>query len=345
MANTKEIDIISIILKVVKEWRTLLKFMVTAIIIGIIVALSTPKSYTASVILAPEISSGGLGMSESLGELASSFGVDLNNKSSMDAIYPELYPEIFASNDFVLQLFDVPIRLKSDNTLRTYHDHLLKETKLPFWNYPKVWISKLLKNTEAVNKNTKADVLQMSKENYEICNWIKQLISCRVDKKTSVITINVTDQDPLAAAILADTLQSRLKEYITNYRTHKARNDYKYYERLYVESKADYLKAQQLYASYSDANQDVILASFKSKQEELENEMQLKYNIYTQMTAQLQKAQAKVQERTPVFTIIEKPVMPYKASGTPRAMIVVLFMLVGIIFDGIWICFLRDRKK
>ena len=43
---------------------------------------------------------------------------------------------------------------------------------------------------------------------------------------------------------------------------------------------------RQLYASYSDANSDVVLASFRSKQEDLENEMQLKFNVYSTVSAQ-----------------------------------------------------------
>jgi capsule polysaccharide export protein KpsE/RkpR len=122
-----------------------------------------------------------------------------------------------------------------------------------------------------------------------------------VDKKTSVISITVTDQDPLIAALIADSAKQRLQTFITNYRTNKARNDLSYMEKLYNEAKEQYSRARQLYASYSDANQELLLESYKSKEEDLENEMQLKYNIYTQVTEQLQLAKAKVQERTPAF--------------------------------------------
>ena len=60
------------------------------------------------------------------------------------------------------------------------------------------------------------------------------------------------------------------------------------------------------------------------------------------MTAQLQNARAKVQESTPAFTVIEKPTMPYKASNAPRSMIVILFILLGLIADGLWILYIRD---
>lgn len=338
-----EIDVLALAGKVLKEWRQLLKFVGVATIIGVIVALSTPKRYKAEVMLAPELTSGGLGLTDNLADMASNFGIDIGKKSSMDAIYPELYPDIFASTDFIIKLFDIPVRLKDDNNTRTYLTHITQEQNMPFWEYPKVWVINMLTKKEPTNgAKGKSDRFRISKQDDETCGAIRDAILCTIDKKTSVITITVTDQDPLVAAIVADTLQSRLQTYITNYRTKKARNDYQYYHRMTKEAKAQYQKAQQLYASYSDANMDVQLETFKSKTDQLENEMQLKYNMYTHMAAQLQQAQARVQERTPAFTIIQKPIMPYKASSTPRSMIVLMFMILGVILDAIWILYGKD---
>lgn len=338
-----EIDVLALAGKVLKEWRQLLKFVGIAAIIGVIVALSTPKIYKAEVMLAPELTSGGLGLTDNLADMASNFGIDIGKKSSMDAIYPELYPDIFASTDFIMKLFDIPVRLKDDNNTRTYLTHITQEQKMPFWVYPRVWIANMLTKKEPTSGTKgESDQFRISKQDDEICGAIRDAILCTIDKKTSVITITVTDQDPLVAAIVADTLQSRLQAYITNYRTKKARNDYQYYHRMTQEAKAQYQKAQQLYASYSDANMDVQLETFKAKTDQLENEMQLKYNMYTHMAAQLQQAQARVQERTPAFTIIQKPIMPYKASSTPRSMIVLMFMILGAILDAVWILYGKD---
>jgi len=342
--KTREIDVVAEARKVLGEWKLLLKAVGIGAVAGVVVALASPKEYTANVVLAPEMSSGGFGMSESLGSLASSFGIDLGGRSSADALYPELYPEIFASTDFVLGLFDVPVRLKEGGGVRSYKEHLKKDTKTPFWRYPMILARKLLAG-KAETGDSGADPFKISKDDDKLCEAIRGAISCLVDNKTSVITIAVQDQDPLVAAIMADTLQSRLQEYITSYRTKKARNDYDYYKKLYEESKAEYIRAQQAYASYADANQDVILQTVKAKTDNLENEMQLRYNTYTQMAVQLQVAGAKIQERTPAFTMIEKATMPHKASSMPRSFIVALFMLLAVAIDSLWVCFIRDFMK
>jgi len=339
---TREIDLLALVEKVLRERKLLCKFVGVAAVVGVIVALSTPKFYKSEVILAPELSSGGLGLSDNLADMAANFGIELGGKSSMDAIYPELYPDVFSSTNFVLQLFDIPVRTKEDNATRTYKEHLVKDTKIPFWSYPSMWLTELLKKKEPEGGgNGGTDEYKIPKKDYDCYKAIRDAILCSIDKKTSVISISVTDQDPLAAAIIADTLQSRLQEYITNYRTSKARNDYEYYRELASNAKAEYEKARQKYASFSDASTSIALKSVELKLEDMENDMQIRYNNYTALNTQMLAAKAKVQERTPAFTIIQEPIMPYRASSTPRSLIVLIFMFLGGICDALWILYGR----
>lgn len=151
----------------------------------------------------------------------------------------------------------------------------------------------------------------------------------------------------MVSAIMADTILNRLQEYITMYRTKKARVDLDYFQKLYNEAKVQYTKSRQTYAAYSDANNELTLQSFKLKVEDLENEMQLKYNVYTQIAQQLQMAKAKVQESTPAFTTIQQATVPMLATSTPRSVIVLLCIFFGIAIYGLWLVFFKDmwQKK
>ena len=75
----------------------------------------------------------------------------------------------------------------------------------------------------------------------------------------------------------------------------------------------------------------LVLQQYKSKEEELENDMQLKFNIYTQVAQQLQMTKAKLQERTPAFTILQMASVPQKASSMPRIFIPVIVMFLGFL--------------
>ena len=173
-------------------------------------------------------------------------------------------------------------------------------------------MKKLLPKDEDTNltKGNKLNPYILSKKQDDICNIIRDKIGISVDKKTAVISIAVEAQDPLICKTVADSVKDRLQTFITNYRTNKARIDEQYYKKLVDEAKANYEKARRLYGSYADSNMEMVLESYRAKQTDLENDMQLKYNTYTTLMSQYQMAKAKVQERTPAFTLVQGAAVP-----------------------------------
>jgi uncharacterized protein involved in exopolysaccharide biosynthesis len=340
--KTREIDVIGMVMKLIPEWKFIAKVVMVTAVIGVIVAINTPKEYTTNVILAPEMTSGGLGLSENLADMAASFGIELNSKAQMDALYPGIYPEIFASTDFIISLFNIPVCQKEDTIKKSYHDHLLVDEKVPFWKYPLVLINYIFKKKES--SNTAFDPFCLSKNDEALCEMIRGLITCQVDKKTNVITICVTDIDAKISAVMADTLLHRLQNYITDYRTSKARNDLAYYEKLREECKKEYHDIQREYAAYADSHKSNIFQSSSVKEEELENDMQIRYQAYAQIEQQIRTAKARVQEKTPAFTIIQNATIPNKASSTPRSLIVLLWMFLGTVGASLWVLFGKKIK-
>lgn len=335
-----EIDIIGISKRVLTEWKLLLKFLGVSAMVGVVIALNTPKSYTTNVLLAPEVSGAG-GMLDNLSDLASMVGVNFNsNNSSIDAIYPEIYPDVIASSRFIINLFNVKVRLK-DRTEKTYYNHIIKDTKVPFWSWPTIWISQLFEKDGGTNSK-EIDPFCLTKEQSNVCTLFRSRVSCIVDKKTSVISISFEDNDPVVSAIMADTILSRLQQYIIQYRTKKSRIDVNYYESLFNAAKQDYEDARRKYANTADASTNVVMASYQSKLEELENDMQLKYSVYQQMTKQLHVARAKLQERMPAFSVIQEASIPLKASSFPRSLMVIGYMILGAILCALWIMYLRE---
>ena len=71
------------------------------------------------------------------------------------------------------------------------------------------------------------------------------------------------------------------------------------------------------------------MQSVQSQLDDLENDMQLKYTIYQQVVEQLQLAKAKVQERTPAFTIVQNATVPIKHSSRPKIVTLIIWMILG----------------
>lgn len=299
---------------------------------GVIVAFSIPKEYSTTVTLAPEIS--GNSMLSSVSSLASMVGLTTDANPTGDAIYPEIYPDLMSSTDFLVSLFDIKVTSKDGSISTTYYKYLKNDVKHTWWSYPFIALGKYinsLKSQEPTSKKKGVDPFWLTREQQGIAKIISQNVTCSVDKMTSVIAINVVDQDPYISASMADSVKNVLQRFITDYKTTKARNDLKFMEKLCEEAKAKYIKTRQRYGALSDANTDVVLASVRLKQEDLENDMQLQYNIYTQLEQQLQMARAKVQERTPAFTVIQAASVPIRHCNKPKVLYLIVFMFLGFV--------------
>lgn len=307
--------------------------------VGLIIAFSIPKEYTTEITLAPEandakVSSGGLSA------LAAMAGVG-NSAAGSDAVYPYLYPDIIQSVPFIISLLDVPVTDKTGEKHLTVKEYMLEETKAPWWNFftslPGQIIGALSSSDDDISGsstgNKGLNPFRLSKKQFKLVRSVGSRVTAKVDKKTDVVTLSVTMQDPLVSALLADTVASRLREYVTEYRTNKARQDALYLEQINQEAKEKYYQAQQRYADYLDTHQGIALYSVRTMRDRLENEATLAFNIYNQTSQQLQVAKAKVQEVTPVYTTLKPATVPVVASA-PRKVLI----LVGCVFLAFVAC-------
>ena len=124
---------------------------------------------------------------------------------------------------------------------------------------------------------------------------------------------------------------------VENLRLHLA-----YMEKLYDEAKQDYTEAQQKYAQFADANLNISRLVYRAEQERLQNEMNLAYQMYTTVSQQLQMAKAKVQEITPVYTVVQPATVPLRAAKPNKLMILVGFVFLAGVGSVGWILFVKD---
>lgn len=345
-----EIDIIELLRKLFKDWKLILKWCGIAAVAGLVIAFSVPKEYTVDAKMAPEMTS--KSGSGSLSSLASLAGINLSSMSTADAVYPDLYPDIVSSTPFVVELFPVQVTFKDKKESMTtdLYTYLKDYTRGPWWG--KVisapfkllgWFMGLFREkVEPVEGYAALDSRELTQEQEDIAKAIRGSIALSVDKKTSVMSMTVTAQDPQVATKICEEVITRLQTYVTSYRTEKSRKDLEYYETLYEESKEAYFASQQRYASYMDRNQGVVLQRVRTEQERLQNEMNLNYQLYNACAQQLQTAKAKVQQETPVFTVINPPQVPLKRSKPSKVKILLASIFLGGMAAAVWILWGRD---
>jgi len=338
--ETRSIDL-GAIWKAIKSNRKLYYVVLPiAFLVGVVIAKSIPTYYMCEVMLAPESGSGG-GSASQLASLASSFGVNISGAGGQggDAITPALYPDLMKSTDFKTSLFPIKVHGKKEKTSMTYYDYLKNEWKEPWWKDCFGLMSPEKKQDTLVNN------FELTGEQARIAGMINKNVVCKIDKKTELITINVTAQDPYISALLADSVKTRLQDFLTDYRTKKSRHDLEYAEMLLRQAKKDYEHARQKYVEFVDANQDVVLESIRQMQTDLENDLQLQYNNYNTLSAQVLAYKAKVQEATPAFTTLQRATVPLGPAGPKRSQILFICLFLAALFTTVYILYKEKQLK
>lgn len=342
----QEIDLIKLAQNVWADRRLVFKWCGIAVIVGLVVAFSIPREYSTSVTLAPEASS--KNASGGMGALAAMTGINIGGSAGEDALSPELYPDIVNSTPFLTDLFDIQIEDDKKNFRTTLYDYMNNYQRSPWWSvvlsapFKAIgWVVSLL-NDSSDEDGAVLNPFQLTREQTEIVQALGERISVSNDKKTGMTTLSVTMQDPLISATLTDSVMVRLQSYITDYRTNKARHDLAFTEKLNEEAKEEYHSAQAKYAEFVDGNQNVIRQSSRAEQERLQNEVTLAYGVYSQVAQQLQMAKAKVQEITPVYTVVQPATVPLKPSKPNKIMILIGFVFLAGVFAVGWILFVKD---
>ena len=339
-----EIDIMELISKLWKKRKMIIKWCCIGAVIGLVAGFSIPKTYKAGVTLVPEVQQKtGSGVST----IASMMGVNLNN--SVDAIDAEMYPDVIHSTSFICELFDLPVTFERKDSVMTLPllEYMKEYQRSPWWSavikFPfKVlgWcIDLVTPDKEEEEAAGPLNPQNLPRKERGVVKFFSENIMVNVDKKSLKTQMSLEMQDPLVVAAVMEAVTENLKTYMTDYRTSKARQDVKNLEVICEQRKADYYKAQQAYASYIDANKNVILQSANAERERLQQEMNLAYQVYSQVATNLEGSRIQAEQAKPVFVLIEDVKVPIRKSAPSKAKLLVIFtFLAGCCAAG-WILF------
>lgn len=330
--NQQIIDLGKIFRTLWENRRRFYKVWAITFVLSCIWIFPQPRFYTCDVKLAPEMNGEDVG--SGISSIASSFGFNLGGAAGQDAIYPELYPELFESSEFIVGLFGIKVTTKDHELTTDYYTYMKNHQQKNPLTWPLVWtrikITSLFESkdtTPSGNGQGGINPFMMSRKDYMLMQKIMKNISCSVDKKTSVVTINVQDQDPLVCATMADSVKTHLQDFIIRYRTSKAAEDVVHYQQMCDSAEAEYDAAMQAYSRFCDTHNNIILQSFQSERDKLESELSIKQNSLAAMETQLQTTKVKLQEKTPAFTTLKSATVPIKPAG-PKRMLFVIGMLI-----------------
>lgn len=351
LEEESEIDIMELISKLWKKRKMIIKWCIVGAVIGLVAGFSIPKTYTAGVTLAPEVQQKtGSGVSS----IASMMGVNLNN--SLDAINAEMFPDVVHSTPFIVELFDLPVTFERKDSVitTTLLDYMLEYQKSPWWSYvikapfkALGWCIDLVTPDDDEEEGVAGPLnpTNLPKKERGVVKFFAESIMVNVDKKTLKTEMSLEMQDPKVVYTVMDAVVTNLKEYMTEYRSSKSRQDVENLSVICEQRKADYYKAQQAYAEYIDANKSVIRQSAQAERERLQQEMNLAYQVYSQVAQQMEGARIQAEQDKPVFAVVQPPVVPIRKTAPSKAKMLVIWTFLAGCCAAAWVLFGEDYWK
>ncbi|MEO8533940.1 MAG: Wzz/FepE/Etk N-terminal domain-containing protein [Flavobacterium sp.] len=291
------ISLLPIVAVLKKEYKTILIVTLFFPIIGFFYALNIPKEYTSTGKIMPEVSYKAPNGMAGLYNLLKKFNnnVDLYNTEITN---PELHAEILNTNDFYNYILSKKVRTSSNKsiTFKSYCDTNLKN-----------------QNSFIEKGNSNSTTNDKIKYDGTIRDIQKRIVTT-TNKKNNLTIISVKMQDPSVAADIANFTITYLIDYITQYRTEKARKELHFIENLQKNVSTD---SSENGSSAKEIQNSLLAASVQMK--------------------------IQIQEDTPIIQVLEKAQIPVSSSNTPISTILTAAVLFGLLIGTI-IAFLKNNN-
>lgn len=340
------IDLVELVKKIKAKYKIVYRSVAIAFLVGVSIVLLTPKQYKTEISLLAESNSNGSanGLLGQLGglsgaNLGSLMGLDLNGGAGSDALKPDLYPEIVKSTTFLLEILSDTIEYPKQKKKIPVAEYLSNYTRPSIWGMGAYIIDKLKtkKEEDLIFKKIQDEPLKLNQKQVDLVEALYDIIEVNVIKsgggltggESKIIKVSIELQDPILSAVVAELVVTNLKQYIINYNTGKAIKDLEFIEARYIEAQERYYKTQLAVANFYDSNINVILASVGTNRQRLETENALAASIYNSLAQKLEQSKIIVQDRTPVFTVIEPAKIPLKKSKPKSSLILISMLFIG----------------
>jgi hypothetical protein len=260
----------------------------------------------------------------------------MNNPSVNIGIGPDMYNELLKSQVFLNELIQsrVPVSQNSKDSITLenffangenlsfyqkikspsafFKKSKVYEIALPQSNRSKIipldyndsdLIVKKSLNPELIFSNQIPPIVEIDNSKSRVIGIMKKRI--RLEMKDKNVTVYTKMPNSFQSAVVGKVVLENLLKYITAFKTHRQLTNIEFLEKRVFDSENRYKKALQNIAGYKDNTLGIILQSAQTREQILNNEVTLSFNLYNQFTVQLEQAKIDLKKETPYFSILE----------------------------------------
>jgi LPS O-antigen subunit length determinant protein (WzzB/FepE family) len=314
------------------------------VVLGLLVALFSPKEYTSACDVVPQASDSSA--LSRMGSLAALAGINLDQMQNVKTLSPLVYKNIMESTTFRKELMQTPLNFKEiDHPISFYEyctneeynkpsigEYIIKYTVgLPFVILKAIRGEQPSPDYGALNQSGDSSIETVTKEEYECLKALDDCITLRLDDKKGYVTISANMPEAVAAAQMAQATLELLQRYITEFKIEKVQSNLDFVQERYNEAKSNFEDIQSRRAKFRDANMNTTRYSAHAELEKLDAEYSLALNLYKELSTQLEQTKISVKETMPVLTVITPVTVPFKKSKPKRVVILFAYTFFGVL--------------
>ena len=343
------IDLIALLKQIYQGRRFIILSAVAAAVLGVVVALATPNTYTSGATFIPQ-TGGDSKPSSSLSGLASLAGISLGGMGGGSDIPPTLYPQIISSVPYKLDLLDESIEVEGQTVVLSDYlgddsgTSVLGTVKKYTIGLPGTILSALRGSAPESVSATEGELYQISEDDRKLFEALNTKLVLSLNEKEGFVTLEFSDENKYIAAQVAERAKELLQDRVIEFKNQSARELLDFTTKQYQENKASYETLQDSIAIFKDQNLNISSSLYQNRLDRLERELNIASSVVEQLASQVEQAKLQVNKDTPVFTIIEPVTVPFERSAPKRSLIVVIWTFLGVVLSTGYIL-VKDPAK
>ena len=338
--NEDEIDLIELLKKIYIEKRFIIKSSFIAVVIGVTYALSQPNLYTSSTTFIPQLSSDVKAGTSSISGLASLAGINIGGIDNPSDFPPSLYPQVIESVPFRLELLSSNFDLYGETTnLADYvlnknnSSKIISLVKKYTIGLPSLILEFFRSDNDSFVIEDSSKIYNISKDDFKLFNHLSGALNLEINEKEGFITMSYTNADKYLATNITSIAQSILQQKIIEFKVKSSKEFLDFSVEQFNQKKDEFETLQDERAMFVDKNINISSSLYQNKLNRIESELSIAQSVVQQLASQVEQAKLKVNKDTPVFTTIKPVTVPFEKSAPSRALIVIVFLFLGLTFS------------
>lgn len=287
-----------------QHWRTYLLVFAASLLLASVVVVSLPEEYSAQIKLADEHKETDLLLG--LSNLAAWAKSTMTGHHGMRM--PDAYHKIVMTRDFAVEMSKVQVEGYGTD----YYHYTLEHAQRPWWE-------QLFRSTP--------DSLE---EYDEVISLINERIRSKASARYGTTLIQVTDNDPVVAAMIVDSVRVHLQQHTAAIARQTALFDLATAETKFLQAERRYQSAREEYAQYADSHNDLVSAHASAEEEHLQKEYESAFTAYEKAAEQRLRAQALVDKFSFTFTVLINATVPLTSSSPSTLGYILSFVFIGL---------------